>query len=118
MVRTIAARSTAQTGSFAAAEMAIAARTNMIAIAVVMSSRPALKSLLAAARTIRLDCAMRSASAVANGRVHAFAWREILSRPSGLRRRRSGTRRAAVRSFRRKPIEHLEQCVYLFYLHG
>src|SRR6266700_1322192 len=98
--------------------MAIAARTNMIAIAVVMSSRPALKSLLAAARTIRLDCAMRSASAVATGRVHAFAWREILSRPSGLRRRRSVTGLPQFEAFEEKPIEHLEQYVYLFYLHG
>src|SRR5437870_3232265 len=60
MVRTIAARSTASSDSTAAAEAASAARTDMIAIAVVMSRRPALKPLLVTARAICLDGAMRA----------------------------------------------------------
>src|SRR6266567_1492588 len=51
---------------------------------------------------------------VVTGRVHAFAWRETLSRPVRRAAQEERNRRTAVRSFRREPIEHLEQCVYLF----
>ncbi len=55
---------------------------------------------------------------VVTGRVHAFAWRETLSRPVRRAAQEERNRRTAVQSFRREPIEHLEQCIYLFHLHG
>jgi hypothetical protein len=55
------------------------------------------------------------------------AWGMRLAKRVGLRKAKVAVRRAAqeernrrtaVRSFRREPIEHLEQCIYLFHLHG